>query len=453
MPIKDLSDVRRMPRIGKIRLGIKVEPEGKKPYPRATDYFVVPEEIKEIVGEMPKKLNIMFPTERAEDFAQQWLRCYSLTQGLICKGDGVKAVRKVDAATGEIASHTTEKWVRQDWGCEPEKCKQYSEKQCRQVMNLLFLMPEVPGIGVWQLDTTSFYSIVNINSCLAVDGLIRRLCGRISFIPLVLSLEPQIVEPEGIKKKTVNILNIRSEAKLIEIQKMGRIPPERILLPELDEDEVPGDLIPEKVIVEAEAKREPQAKPIIDITPNDIAEDDVLDMNAVVRLCLGFWEMQPADICGEFGYGTMAELENSRESPWVVWLTIKLLKQPEAPDEEPPPVPEPGEEPPPAGPEEEAPLWPEDLPGAESSSVAPEPEPEPEPKPETTGFIDRAQLEKQLKALRDKKLSAFSEKNLLSYMKLNYNVEAKTVLEAALQLDEGAANHFMKKLQEALPMI
>ena len=32
--------------MGKIRLAIKVEPEGKNPYPRATDYFVVPDEIK-----------------------------------------------------------------------------------------------------------------------------------------------------------------------------------------------------------------------------------------------------------------------------------------------------------------------------------------------------------------------------------------------------------------------
>ncbi|GAH87206.1 unnamed protein product, partial [marine sediment metagenome] len=65
MPIKGVSDVRRMPRLGKVRLGIKVEPEeeGKKPYPRATDYFVVPDEIKELVGNTPKKLNIMFPTE------------------------------------------------------------------------------------------------------------------------------------------------------------------------------------------------------------------------------------------------------------------------------------------------------------------------------------------------------------------------------------------------------
>ncbi|MBA7558297.1 hypothetical protein ES705_51096 [subsurface metagenome] len=250
MPIKEVSDVRRMPRLGKIRLGIKVEPEGKNPYPRATDYFVVPDEIKEIVGNMPKKLNIMFPTDNAGEFAQQWLRCYSFTQGLVCKGDGSTAIRKIDVETGDIARHTTQEWVFKSWGCDPDTCEQYLEKQCRRVMNLLFLLPDVPGIGVWQLDTTSFYSIVNINSC--VD-LIRRLCGRISFIPLTLSLEPQIVEPPGIKKKTVHILQIRSDVKLADIQKLGRVPPERVLLPFLEEEEAPADLYPEQKLVEGVA--------------------------------------------------------------------------------------------------------------------------------------------------------------------------------------------------------
>ncbi|GAJ02958.1 unnamed protein product, partial [marine sediment metagenome] len=103
--------------------------------------------------------------------------------------------------TGDIARHTTQEWVFKDWGCDPDTCEQYLEKQCRRVMNLLFLLPDVPGIGVWQLDTTSFYSIVNINSC---ADLIRRICGRISFIPLTLSLEPLEVSPPGITKKTIH---------------------------------------------------------------------------------------------------------------------------------------------------------------------------------------------------------------------------------------------------------
>ncbi|MBA7578951.1 hypothetical protein ES708_20817 [subsurface metagenome] len=444
-PIKEVSDIRRMPRLGKIRLGIKVEPVGKNPYPRATDYFVVPDEIKDHVGTMPKKLNIMFPTEKAGEFAQQWLRCYSFTQGLICKGDGSTAIRKIDVETGDIARHTTQEWVFKDWGCDPDTCEQYLEKQCRRVMNLLFLLPDVPGIGVWQLDTTSFYSIVNINSC---ADLIRRICGRISFIPLTLSLEPLEVSPPGITKKTIHILAIRSDVKLADIQKLGRVPPERILLPFLEEEEAPGDLYPEQKLVEAELKagKEP-AEPREEKTPDDITEDDVPDMNAVVRICFHFWQMQPVEICGEFGYKTMRELNDSRTSPWDAWLTIKHLKQPQKPKEEPEPTKEQAEEPPELQqPEQEIePLWPEDQP-------EPAAELEPQPLEETKGFIDMDWLEKSLKSLQAKKLKAWSESNLLSYIKTTYKVEGKTVLEAAAKLDKGAATHFRKRVEETLQM-
>jgi len=442
MPIKEVSDIRRMPRLGKIRLGIKVEPEGKNPYPRATDYFVVPDEIKDYVGTMPKKLNIMFPTEKAGEFAQQWLRCYSFTQGLVCKGDGSTAIRKIDVDTGDIARHTTQEWVFKEWGCDLDTCEQYSEKQCRRVMNLLFLIPDVPGLGVWQLDTTSFYSIVNINSCI---DLIKRLCGRISFIPLTLSLEPQIVEPPGIKKKTVHILQIRSDVKLAEIQKLGRVPPERILLPFLEEEEAPGDLYSDQKLVEVEVKERAPAEPREGKTPEDITEDDVPDMNAVVRVCFHFWEMQPGEICRQFGYKTMIDLNASRISPWEAWLTIKELKQPQKPGEESQEEPAPLEQ----AEQEPEPLWPEDMP----PPGADEAQPEPEPVEETGGFPDMVRLEKQLKTLQAKKLTAWSESNLLSYIKTTYKVEAKTVLEAVAKLDKGAATHFVKRVEDTLQMI
>ena len=252
-PIKGISEIRRMPRLGKIRLGIKkISDRTQNPYPVATDYFVAPDEIKEYVGEKPKRLNIMFPVEDPREFTSQWLRCYSFSQGLVCKGDGMMCRRKVDIDTGAIADHTTVEWEWHDGlTCDPDTCPEYSgeKPQCRRVMNLLFLMPDVPGFGVWQLDTSSFYSIVNINSCL---DLIKRLCGRISFIPLSLSLEPQIVEPPGIKRKTVHILQIRSDVKLAEIQRLGRKPPELVLLPALEEEEIPADLFPEEVLAEAE---------------------------------------------------------------------------------------------------------------------------------------------------------------------------------------------------------
>ncbi|GAH63348.1 unnamed protein product, partial [marine sediment metagenome] len=191
------------------------------------------------------------------------------------------------------------------------------------------------------------------------------------------------------------------------------------------------------------------AEPREEKTPDDITESDVPDMNAVVRLCFHFWEMQPVEVCGQQGYKTMAELNASRTTPWEAWLTIKQLKQPPEPEEEPqaeakaePPVPEQAQQ-------ETEELWPEDAehPGAEET------QPEPEQIKETGGFPDMVRLEEQLKTLRAKKLKAWSESNLLSYIKTTYKVEAKTVLEAVAKLDKGAATHFVKRVEDTLQMI
>jgi len=337
MPIKGVSDIRRMPVLGKIRLGVKVD-AGDKSHPQAVDYFVVPDEIKQYVGEMPKKLDIMFPADDMEKVAQQWLRCYSRTQGQLCKGDGETATRKVDTRTGDIAGPTTAEWIlREGWGCDPEECYQYKNNQCRRVMNLLFLLPNVPGLGCWQLDTSSFYSIVNVNSCVE---LIKGACGRVSFIPLVLSLEPKQVSPQGMKTKTVHILSIGSELKLAEIKEMGKTAPQLITTPALDEEEVPVAIFPSQTVIQASP--DAPAAVIIDVaatgdspeppeerTPADVTEDDVPDLLSVFRLCHHFWEMQPVDVCGVFNKTSMLYLKEAGILPWDAWLKVKGLKQPE----------------------------------------------------------------------------------------------------------------------------
>lgn len=91
---------------------------------------------------------------------------------------------------------------------------------------------------------------------------------------------------------------------------------------------------------------------------------------------------------------------------------------------------------------------------APAPGLIPEPEPEPEtvapPSEEPNSFIDMDWLKESLKTLE--KLDAWSEKNLLSYMKTTYKVEAKTVLEAVAKLDKGPATHFVKRVQDTLVM-
>lgn len=251
MPIKGTSEIRRLPRLGKVRLGLKKEsPRTGNPYPEATDYFVCPDEVKKIYGEKPTELKIVFPTE---DSPQQWLKRYSLTRGLVCRGDGEKAVAQVDLRTGEIATRETEQTTLKEVTCDPENCPAYKAKQCRPLMTLQFLLPDVPGaLGVYQLDTSSRNSIININSTLELV----KACGRVRMIPLILKLVPLEVQPEG-KKKTVHILQLVSPYTFNElIQLMDRSAKEIFMLPAPEEP--PDDLYPAGVLDADEDEPPPQ---------------------------------------------------------------------------------------------------------------------------------------------------------------------------------------------------
>lgn len=240
-PINGISDIVRLPRLGKIHLGVKeVSPKTHNPYPRAVDYLVCPEEVQKVFGEKPRELRIMLPVEEDEVFAPQYYKCYSMTRGLICRGDGKTALRLVDLATGALATRDSLGTELREMTCPGQECQEYQAKQCRRVMNLQFLLPEVPGLGVWQIDTSSFYSIVNINSGVK---LVRSVCGRVRMVPLVLSLVPQEVSAEG-KRKTIHVLRLTSRATLADILKAAPLSSAPVLMPAPD-TEAPEDLFPE----------------------------------------------------------------------------------------------------------------------------------------------------------------------------------------------------------------
>ncbi len=278
MPIKGLTDKKRMPRLGKIHLGIREKNDRGAEYPKKTDYFVVPDEIKSYFVNEPQELKIMFPTEFEEQWASTYYRSYSYTQGLICKGDGEEAGRMVDLnrativdnQTGEVLSRHNvakldlrvdqsdiklwptanretapeDKFLYHGMKCLGQQCPDYIAKNCRQMMMLQFLLPEVPGLGIWQIDTTSFNSIENIYG--AVE-LIKSLTGRISLIPLTLKLQPLEVTPkETNRRDTVYVLNLVHTLSLAELGAVKSLPAigngDYAKLPDA-EDEVPDHLV------------------------------------------------------------------------------------------------------------------------------------------------------------------------------------------------------------------
>ena len=258
MPIKGLTDRRRMPRVGKIHLGERVINANGREYPRAVDYFVCPPEVQAVHGARPTQLPIVIPVNEWELAAQTWYKAYSTSRGLVCKGDGERARRLIDRdkitrdpftnePDGPLADRDAgeTEWV-DGLRCPGEECPYFLNKQCRPIMNLQFLLPDVPGLGVWQLDTSSYHGILNVHSGLAF---IESVFGRVAGVPLLLSLEPQEVAPDG-RKKTVHVLHLRQNITLAEIQartdehlhRPALVP---AVMPEPDEDR--NDLLyPEK---------------------------------------------------------------------------------------------------------------------------------------------------------------------------------------------------------------
>lgn len=261
MPIKGVSEVRQIPRIGKIRLGVKVAGQNSD-YPKAVDYFVcvadqsTPEwaakAFHAAYGDKPKTLDIMFPLNDTEKFFPQWYRRYGKGTGLICKGNGETAILRTES--GDVEQK-----------CDPENCEFYKKKLCRHIGTIQFLLPQVQGLGIWQIDTTSYHSIVNLNS--GIDFVKGITGGRIAWLPLKLSVGPKEVAPDG-KKKTVYVMSIDNEqVRMKDILEASRLKPIHLLLPDLNMDEAPDDLYPASVLNEettvSEQTRQTQpAKPV-----------------------------------------------------------------------------------------------------------------------------------------------------------------------------------------------
>lgn len=199
--IEGISDVRRLPRAGKIRLGVKKKAQSGSEYPAEVSYFVANEEdfasranfekFREVYGDRPDELDIFFPVEDMRVFFPQAFKKYG-ARGLVCKGNGVDFTRWHEDGTIEEG----------ECPC-PEECPfaynaQNKRVECKRVGNLIFLLPRVTWAGTFQIDTSSFNSIVDINS--AIDY-IRPLAGRISMVPLKLRRAPKETQYEG-KKAT-----------------------------------------------------------------------------------------------------------------------------------------------------------------------------------------------------------------------------------------------------------
>jgi len=177
--INGISNRRRMPIIGKIRLGVKVSgPNGF--YPKETPHFVVPEEVAKVFGPQPKELEVMFVSNDPTVNCPQALRWYGESAGLQCIGNN-QVARRLNQETWKTESRTC-------------PCEKLESGECGPRANLIFMIPKVSSGGLFQIDSSSVNSMEKINSYFDFLAL---TIGRIAMIPLKLRRVPVTRRREG----------------------------------------------------------------------------------------------------------------------------------------------------------------------------------------------------------------------------------------------------------------
>lgn len=198
MPIKGLTEIVRMTRGGYLRLGKKNEQRG---YPEKSDHFIADFEGDEdtealfyrLYGDKPKRISIAFPSNDPDVFFPQWFKAYGKGTGLKCRGDGETAMRAMGNG------------VMQEFPCVgPELCEFAKANSCKRQGSIQFFIKGLPGIQVRQINTTSWNSIVNLNSGIAFLSMLRG--GKIAGVWVDLLLTPQQAQANG---KAVNIFVLK----------------------------------------------------------------------------------------------------------------------------------------------------------------------------------------------------------------------------------------------------
>lgn len=206
--VKGVSESRRLPRLGVIRLGLKAKSQSTgKEYPTETDYFVLTDApgVAKVYGEKPKEIEVMFPINDEEVIFPQALKMYGKTSGLKCHGNG------------ETARYWDE--GKKDW-CDKTCPCEHQGKDCSIHGVLMFFIPSVTWGGIFQIRTSSLISIKDLNSAL---DMYKQMFGRISMIPFWITRKPTVMTKDG-KSRTHYTLSLEFRGNTKDVMRLQGLP-------------------------------------------------------------------------------------------------------------------------------------------------------------------------------------------------------------------------------------
>lgn len=190
-----LSEVRRMPRLGKIRLGHKVQTRSGGMRPAEVDYFIFDDHAHylKLGFENPedcKSLEVMLPSESLDKCFPVALKRYT-APGLQCEGDGEEALERQSDGS---------------WTERSCPCPAYEDGDCKEVAVLNVIVPKISVGGIFQIVTSSKTSIIDIQS--GIEHIRDEIVGRCKMVPLLLERIPTKIshtdKKTGEQKKTTH---------------------------------------------------------------------------------------------------------------------------------------------------------------------------------------------------------------------------------------------------------
>lgn len=256
--------VPRMPRAGKISLGVKKQTQKGVSYPSTVEYFVLNhledetrKKIEAIYGPEPKELDIIFPDDDLNKIIPTWLKWFSggtkddkgeMRGGkLRCYGDGpgpnnepgeAVYLEKKDPITGISPMRP----------CMGPRCPDWKSlngrQQCDKVMQVVCLLP-FAGVtdGVFVITTRSVISIQSFHDVVIWAKKFNK--GSVKGIPFKIFREEETItfmDPNGQQKTSIqHIMKLARNEGLYSrlpqetVQQLHSVLSERILLPSADE--------------------------------------------------------------------------------------------------------------------------------------------------------------------------------------------------------------------------
>lgn len=204
----EIPQVERLPRVGKIRLGEQVPTKsGGSLRPSKLDYFRVEAEesgvtsaeaaasFHEVYGDRPTSLRAILPGATPSDVFEGAYRLY-----------GQNKLKRICDGTTCDERTATGGWAESPCICSARGYAPTDRDRCKLVWTLNVILPEVRGIGVWQIDTGSEISVRRVSSWLQM---MHGLLGNLSMVEFVLGLVETKVAPEG-KATSVYVLQPRA---------------------------------------------------------------------------------------------------------------------------------------------------------------------------------------------------------------------------------------------------